>query len=340
MNHLKTTTARIILGLLFILPISQAWATFSIVAVDTVTREVGVAAASCVAGGGISEICHVEPNIGVFIAQAYFSYANLNKGKQLMREEESAQTIITELTDSDAQASRRQYGVITFTGGTECAAYSGTNIDGWYGHIIGKNYTIQGNTLSGENIIKDMENGFLNTKGPLAIKLMAALQAAKRKRADKRCSKTSSLCACIKVASPEDTITDMLVRLEVYDVEGDPIDALQEEFNKIYPYSAVTHQQRSLPSEFKLLQNYPNPFNPSTTIGFELKRACRARLRIINLHGQIVRTLTEGERPAGRHTIRWNGRNHHGEPVGSGVYLYQLLVEGQLVESKKLMLLH
>ena len=75
---------------LFLFNTSRVQATFSIVAIDPETKEIGVAAASCVPGGIISDICHVEPNVGGIIVQAHFNPENLTKGIELMKHLDSS----------------------------------------------------------------------------------------------------------------------------------------------------------------------------------------------------------------------------------------------------------
>ena len=74
--------------------------------------------------------------------------------------------------------------------------------------------------------------------------------------------------------------------------------------------------------------NYPNPSNPTTTFSFELAYADRAELMIIDARGRLVRTLIQGELPAGHHQVVWDGRNEEGRPVASGVYYYRLRAAG------------
>ncbi len=81
---------------------------------------------------------------------------------------------------------------------------------------------------------------------------------------------------------------------------------------------------RMVPYTFRLDRNYPNPFNPKTTIGFELPAPSWVRLSILNILGQRVRSLVDRELPVGPHTVVWNGRDEHGDPVASGVYFYRL----------------
>jgi hypothetical protein len=70
--------------------------------------------------------------------------------------------------------------------------------------------------------------------------------------------------------------------------------------------------------------NIPNPFNPQTSIVFELQQPESVRLAIYDIAGRHVRTLMEERATAGRHTVRWNGRDRNDRPIPSGVYLCRL----------------
>ncbi len=83
----------------------------------------------------------------------------------------------------------------------------------------------------------------------------------------------------------------------------------------------------------------PNPFNPRTRIDFELPRRARARLEIYDVSGRLVATLFDGTHPAGPGSVTWDGKDRKGRPVGSGVYLYRLAVEGSGGISRKMVLL-
>ena len=84
-----------------------------------------------------------------------------------------------------------------------------------------------------------------------------------------------------------------------------------------------------IPEETALLHNYPNPFNPETWIPYQLAHAADVTLTIYDTKGVLVRQLDLGYQQAGYYTDRtraayWDGRNHLGEAVGSGVYFYHL----------------
>ncbi len=93
-----------------------------------------------------------------------------------------------------------------------------------------------------------------------------------------------------------------------------------------------------LPKETRLLPNFPNPFNPRTIIRYDLPRKAHVVLKIFNLLGQEVTTLVDETKEAGRYQIEWNGSDHYGQAVASGVYVYGMKA-GDLVEHRKMVLL-
>ncbi|MGB5108033.1 MAG: FlgD immunoglobulin-like domain containing protein [Candidatus Zixiibacteriota bacterium] len=92
-----------------------------------------------------------------------------------------------------------------------------------------------------------------------------------------------------------------------------------------------------LPTHFALSQNYPNPFNPETLIEFALPKSANVVLTIINTAGQKVATVLNGVMSAGRHQVRWDGKDGSGNQVSSGVYLYKFESAG-FTETRKMLL--
>ncbi|MBN1541701.1 carbohydrate binding domain-containing protein, partial [candidate division KSB1 bacterium] len=78
------------------------------------------------------------------------------------------------------------------------------------------------------------------------------------------------------------------------------------------------------PLVYSLAQNHPNPFNPSTTIRFNLPQTEQVSLVVYDLLGKIVRTLVDGVREAGEHSVLWDGRDETGLAASSGIYFYVL----------------
>lgn len=88
--------------------------------------------------------------------------------------------------------------------------------------------------------------------------------------------------------------------------------------------TSIIEQASKTPCGLRLGQPQPNPFNAATTIAFELDRSTSVTLDIFNLNGARLRTLVDGSQPAGRHRVRWDGRDETGRSVATGVYLVQL----------------
>ncbi|MBT3675241.1 MAG: T9SS type A sorting domain-containing protein [Candidatus Marinimicrobia bacterium] len=103
-------------------------------------------------------------------------------------------------------------------------------------------------------------------------------------------------------------------------------------------YEYLSTEMEGIPTEFALHENYPNPFNPTTTLRFDLPEVSSINLTIYNMLGQRVRTFNMNDTPAGYHSIKWNATNDYGDPVGAGVYLYQLQTK-DFVKTRKMVLL-
>ena len=91
------------------------------------------------------------------------------------------------------------------------------------------------------------------------------------------------------------------------------------------------------PKDFRISQNFPNPFNPSTTIRYELpKYTSNFAVNIYDTQGKLVRAL-KGDRNAGVHDLKWDGRNEFNQFVGSGCYIYQFIADDQMKYGKMIL---
>ena len=105
------------------------------------------------------------------------------------------------------------------------------------------------------------------------------------------------------------------------------------------PVASTVTAAQALPRANALHQNFPNPFNPETTIGFELSEEAVVTLTIYDMAGQVVRELAvDKAMAAGHYESIWDGRDHHGARVGSGLYFYRLET-GDFTSVKKMVLL-
>ena len=100
----------------------------------------------------------------------------------------------------------------------------------------------------------------------------------------------------------------------------------------------IEEKQTSYPDTYRLFQNFPNPFNPETTIRYYLPSSSPLTLTIYNLSGQLIRTLVDGHRSAGSHSVVWDSTDDTSNAVASGVFLYRLEADG-FVQIRKLILM-
>jgi hypothetical protein len=112
--------------------------------------------------------------------------------------------------------------------------------------------------------------------------------------------------------------------------------------NLDYNLISLSHDfsnNEQIPNVSFLRGNYPNPFNPTTSISFFVPEKSYVKISIYNIKGQIVKKLTSQEYDSGNHTLLWNGNNNENQPVSSGVYFYNLSIDGKIEDVKKCLLL-
>ena len=119
--------------------------------------------------------------------------------------------------------------------------------------------------------------------------------------------------------------------------------ALDIEFPDAWIPGSSTENEE-VPQTPMTLYNYPNPFNPTTTIQFSNEQNEQIKIEIYNIKGRKVKTLECDESLVTRadgvgYSILWNGRDKNNQPVSSGVYFYQLRIDGKSVAMKKCLLM-
>ncbi len=172
-------------------------ATFSIVARDSLTGELGVAVASRFFAVG-SVVPWAQADVGAVATQSFantsYGWRGLELLKQGVNPEEAAQILLR--TDSDRE--KRQFGIVAADG--KSTSYTGKNCLSWAGGRYGRDYAVQGNILAGEVVVAGMETAFLETKGTLADRLYAALLAGDKNGGDARGKQSAALLVVKKNA--------------------------------------------------------------------------------------------------------------------------------------------
>ena len=92
-------------------------------------------------------------------------------------------------------------------------------------------------------------------------------------------------------------------------------------------------ENNDIPATFGISQNYPNPFNPSTNIEYRLPKSADLRIEVYNSVGMRIATLVDQQQSAGFHTVRFNASSY-----SSGMYFYRLIADGNVIETKKMLL--
>ncbi len=102
--------------------------------------------------------------------------------------------------------------------------------------------------------------------------------------------------------------------------------------------TGVPEFENNSPVSYTLEQNFPNPFNPTTNINFSVANRSNVNIKIFDVLGSEIQTLINGVVEAGNHSIVWEGTNSKGISVPSGMYFYQLNVNG-ISTTKKMVLM-
>ncbi len=115
------------------------------------------------------------------------------------------------------------------------------------------------------------------------------------------------------------------------DYPGERIDLGAHEFQ---PSTGLQGRSKPAPNNFRLKQNYPNPFNPETRIEYYTPQKGHVTIRILNTLGQVLEVPVDKILRRGYHQLQISGK-----VWASGVYIYQLIFNGQLMQSRKMLLL-
>jgi len=213
-NILKMSRLFFTLSLLLFFT-TYTYATWSIIAVDRKTGEIGIAGASCTFD--VQGIASIVPDRGAIVVQAASSYFARMKGVDLMENNKSIAEVLAAMRDQRYKPENQQYGVIVLDKGTKPLVYSGTKITSWSGEIIGADIAVLGNILVSENVLKKAFEAFnKNRDKTLAERLMLALRAGEQAGGDKRCGSQYARSAFISVYRPE---SGSILKLSVYGIK-------------------------------------------------------------------------------------------------------------------------
>ncbi len=221
--------------------------TFSIVAFDETTDELGVAVQSKFLAVG-SAVPWVIGGVGAIATQAWANTTYGPRGLSLLEAGHDPKTAIKMLTASDEQRDQRQAGIVDAQG--RSASFTGAGCMEWAGGVAQRNFAAQGNILAGPAVVQGMADTFVRTKGCLADRLIASLRAGQAAGGDRR-GKQSAALYIAKPAGGYGGFNDRYVDLRVDD-HPDPIEELARilELHKLYFFKPMHRRtfSRSTPS--------------------------------------------------------------------------------------------
>lgn len=165
-------------------------ATFSIVGFDPKTEELGIAVQSKFLGVG-AVVPWAKAGVGAIATQSHANTTYGPKGLALLENGKNAEEVLKQLTDEDEEREMRQAGIVDAKG--NAATFTGNECYDWAGGITGKNYAAQGNILVGKETVEAMVQTFEKTKGSLAERLLAALDAGQNAGGDSRGKQSAAL---------------------------------------------------------------------------------------------------------------------------------------------------
>lgn len=203
-----------------------AHATWTIVAVDPTTGEVGSAGASCTPF--VAGVAQLVPGHGAILAQAASNMAAKARGAERIADGGSAQAVVAEISAPgfDRDFAEQQYGVVTLVAGkAQAAAFTGPAVPTALGHRLGDGVAVQGNILTGQRVLDDALLAYRAAaarRAPLAERLLLALEAGSRAGGDARCGAKTAQSAYLGVANPDDASDRLSLRIVVTTDRDDP----------------------------------------------------------------------------------------------------------------------
>jgi len=192
---------------------TPAAATYSIVARDPSTGELGVAVQSHWFSVG-AMVPWAEPGVGAVATQSFVEPSYGPKGLDGMRRGEAPEAVLRALLSQDPTPDVRQVAYVDARG--RAAAHTGAQCIPAAGHVVGEGFTVQANLMLSHEVPVAMARAFREAQGPLAERMLAALRAAEAAGGDIR-GRQSAAILVVRAKPSDRPWTDRLVDLRVED---------------------------------------------------------------------------------------------------------------------------
>ena len=190
--------------------------TYSIVARDSITGEMGVAVQSHWFSVGNSVIWG-KAGVGVVATQSFVNPSFGPRGLSLLENGLTPKLAVKTLLELDEGREVRQLAILDVKGNVK--AFTGENCIDAAGHITGNNFSVQANLMDKNTVWPAMAEAFKNTKGSLAERMLAAMEAAQSEGGDIR-GKQSAAMLIVKAHSTGNSWEDKVLDLRIEDNEN------------------------------------------------------------------------------------------------------------------------
>lgn len=164
--------------------------TFSIVAFDPDTHELGIAVQSKFLAVG-AVVPWAKAGVGAIATQSFANTSYGPEGLRLLADGLDPTAVAAQLSAEDPEREKRQFGIVDATG--RAATYTGKECFEWAGGFVGRHYCAQGNILAGPKVVEGIAQSFDGSSGQLADRLVAALHGGQRYGGDRRGMQSASL---------------------------------------------------------------------------------------------------------------------------------------------------
>lgn len=211
-----------------------SFATWSIIAADPKTNEIGVAGASC--SINVSGISAIMPGKGAIVVQANGNpYAKL-RGFEMLMQGATPLSILERIKQPEFDPENQQYAILCLTDIQHPLTYTGPKAVSYASSLTGNGIAVQGNMLANPDVVHAVFNAAIKAQQdslPIQEILMIALEAGANFGGDKRCGERKASSAFLSVSKPSD-IDKYWLNLVIYGNDGrtHAVTALRQKFNE------------------------------------------------------------------------------------------------------------
>ncbi len=218
---------RIILTISLLQVLLHLHATWSIIVIDPVTKQIGIAGASCTYS--VYGIGTIVPGKGAVVVQAMSNSNARAKGIAMLQAGAEPAKIMAAMMDARFDPENQQYAIVCVNYPQQPVTYTGTATTPFKGTLTANGVSVQGNTLTRPEELEEIMHAVVRAREdslPIEDVLMLALEAGARFGGDKRCGETKAISAFVTVANPADNINRPCINL-IVNQTGENVNAVQ-----------------------------------------------------------------------------------------------------------------